>query len=203
MSTILFEQKNDKFEPKYDQSFWTELSIWREISTNNLNKFIKNVVKKTIYINHFEEKYQHSTWNKNYQQSISNRNINIRFEQSYLEFILKRKQIITIVLDRIIDTQFEQKNQQSCLNRKISKHFDQKLQQSILNKNNNNYFEKIKWTLKLNRYINNQFEQTYQQPFLNKKWTINFEQKYQQCIWTEISTIYFEQKHQKEIWMNI
>ena len=97
---------NNQFEQIYEQSIrlnfeqsiWTELSIWRETATNNLNKFIKNFVKKTIYINHFEEKYQHSTWNKNYQQSIFNRNINIRFEQGYLEFILKKKQIITIVL---------------------------------------------------------------------------------------------------------
>ena len=125
---------NDQFEQIYEQSIrlifkqsiWTELSIWREMSTNNLNKFIINFVKKTNYINHFEENYQHSTWNKNYQQSIFNRNINIRFEQSYLEFNLKKKQTITIVLGRIIDTQFEQKNQQSCSNRKNSKKFEQK-----------------------------------------------------------------------------
>ena len=124
---------NNQFEQTYEQSIrinfeqsiWTELSIWWEMSTNNLDKFIKKFVKKTNFINRFEEKYQQSTWNKNYEQSVFNRNINIRFEKSYLEFILKKKQIITIVLDRVIDTQFKQKNQQSCLNRKNSKHFEQ------------------------------------------------------------------------------
>ena len=125
--TINFNKyMNNQLKKLFEQSVSTEVSIWTEMSTNRLNKVIINFVKKTIYINHFEEKYQHSTWNKNYQQSIFNRNINIRFERSYLEFILKKKQIKTIVLDRIIDTQFEQKNQQSCLNRKNSKKFEQK-----------------------------------------------------------------------------
>ena len=125
---------NNQFEQTYEQSIrinfeqsiWTELSIWWEMSTNNLDKFIKKFVKKTNFINRFEEKYQQSTWNKNYEQSVFNRNINIRFEKSYLEFNLKKKQSITIVLGRIIDTQFEQKNQQSCSNRKNSKKFEQK-----------------------------------------------------------------------------
>ena len=108
---------NNQFKKTFEQSIGTELSIWKEMSTINLNKIIENFVKKTNYMNQFEEKYQHLTWSKNYQRSILNKNINIHFQQTYLELILKKKQMITIIFDRFTNTQFEQKYQQSCLNR--------------------------------------------------------------------------------------
>ena len=108
---------NNQFEQIYEQSIrinfqqsiWTELSIWREMSTNNLKKLIKNFVKKTIYINHFEEKYQHSTRNKNYQQS-NKKNTKHQFQQKYQQSIWK--EISTKMFEKKVNNQPEQIYQQ-------------------------------------------------------------------------------------------
>ena len=105
-----------------------------------------------------------------------------------------------------MNNQFEQKNQQSVLNRNNNNPIEQKYQHSILNKNVNNQFEQTS-TISSNGYVNIKFEHSFHQSFMNKK-MINlnknlmnlleqecqFENRYKQAIWTGIWTIIFLKK---------
>ena len=62
---------NNQFEQIYGKSiqtnFWT-INLDGIVNLNTdvdkqLEQIYQNFVKKTNFINHFEEKYQHATWN--------------------------------------------------------------------------------------------------------------------------------------------
>ena len=114
----------NQFEQNYEQSIWTEISIWMEKSTITLIKIIKvwskltkktNIKTLTTNVNRnineqFEQKYQQSVWTK-IKAITLNKSMNKKFEQKDEQWYWT--EIRTIILIKNINTQFEQNYEQT------------------------------------------------------------------------------------------